>query len=92
MCAEGAEVNCTEEEAKSKLCCGPGIICLGVTVAAASVAGRVEKVPPETLHCKGSVCMAWRWIDPLTLNEQGGSAAEYSSLDRRGYCGLAGKP
>jgi hypothetical protein len=62
-----------------------------------------EKICPQTLtrhsqnggygqetFCFGSRCMAWRWADVATLNEQGGSAAEYSGPSRRGYCGLAG--
>ena len=33
--------------------------------------------------CKASECMAWRWIE---------NACEQKPGERRGFCGLAGKP
>jgi hypothetical protein len=46
-----------------------------------------EEAPPLTAaHCLGQQCMAWRWYD---------SVRELQALgadQRRGFCGLAGRP
>lgn len=42
----------TEEEAKTKICCGP-------PQAAAQLMGELRK--GIAAKCAGSFCMAWRW-------------------------------
>jgi hypothetical protein len=42
-----------------------------------------------TRPCVGSSCMAWRWYDPTERWEDG---HKRRVDERRGYCGLAGKP
>lgn len=66
----------TEDEAKTKVCCGPGHI--GALAAWASPPHRKD----NPIRCIGSACMAWRWSvdDPAT----------YESAP--GFCGLAGNP
>ena len=54
-------------------------------------------------NCKGSGCMMWRWIDKLTKTVSARAEApdkepidhqwiETPNTNRRGFCGLAGKP
>jgi len=41
----------TEDEAKTKICCGPP-----------QVAAQMMRARPA--YCAGSACVAWRWINP----------------------------
>jgi hypothetical protein len=72
----------TEEEAKTKICCGP-------LTAGASPAWHDGK------RCVASRCMAWRWVDQFEATRTGETAQEgaYPTgvLAQRGFCGLAGK-
>lgn len=69
----------TEEEAKTKSCCGAG----GQEVFGGNLGD---------LYCIGSQCMAWRWIagDPHGPATDGGILLPRSQWP--GFCGLAGKP
>lgn len=40
---------------------------------------------PKDTVCVGAICMMWRW-DDFQFN------VEEENLDRRGHCGLGGKP
>jgi len=73
----------TEDEAKTKWCPFMQISIDGMGARLASNRGYVLKNEEKpSLMCMGSACMAWRWTDPLTVPQQ----------DRRGCCGLAGRP
>jgi hypothetical protein len=49
----------TEEDAKTKWCCGPQIIAATLVVLQGDPR-RVE-LTPDAGHCIASACMAWRW-------------------------------
>jgi hypothetical protein len=63
----------TEEEAQSKICCGPvGAIAVLMTIANLEALNLKAKInPPKAptdvesvnfnVRCVGSTCMAWRW-------------------------------
>ncbi len=71
----------TEEEAKTKRCCGPsgcGTLSAGIYEQYLTMSGNVSV---QLSFCIGSACMAWRWDDKEGLNGILG-----------GHCGLAGKP
>ncbi len=91
----------TEEEAKTKSCCGPM---------------QAEFGKSHVVNCIGSACMAWRWegsdysddfvADDETIIAQWAEAGWRTSDERndkghvkmlrplltQGFCGLAGKP
>lgn len=83
----------TRDEAENVLC----VQTLGATV----IAGEANFHPTA---CSGPECMGWRWFD--TLKEDGTACHHTPSAmfprnpepkdrplsERRGYCGLAGKP
>jgi len=71
----------TEDEAKTKKCCGPKIILLGLLVST----GKRITDPEAPLLCIGSDCMAWRWSYPP-------DEAAGNKNGPQGFCGLAGKP
>ena len=81
----------TEDEAKTKWCCGPPAAAFG------SVMGSLIKNPKDVvpgLMCQGSVCMAWRWkaervvsIDGMTQQRTERLTGEFSRTE--GFCGLA---
>lgn len=82
----------TEEEAKTKVCCGPKVL-----AAAIFIAGKAKTTEPlGPVLCAGSACMAWRsepGADRRRLEAQNprmpmGEIAKIES----GWCGLAGKP
>lgn len=52
----------TEDEAKTKACCGPYMI---AAIATADYS-RTGANKPDTInwHCIGSACMAWQRLDP----------------------------
>lgn len=76
----------TEDEASTKVCCGPPILHEGNGSGC----------------CVGSSCMAWRWlrytgnqiVDHGHWTDQNGYAAtgEKGNLKPVGFCGLAGSP
>lgn len=86
----------TEEEAKTKECCGPPGILKAITAAAfvtnvtdfdTPYAKKLAAELDGGSKCIASRCMAWRW-DPLTrYQDEPGKVRDVS-----GYCGLAGKP
>ncbi len=41
------------------------------------------------VHCRGILCMMWRWWDPET--DETGRKLDLNA-ERRGYCGLSGRP
>lgn len=80
----------TEEEAKTKSCCGPM---------------QAEHGKTHVANCIGSACMAWRWEDvpnPEYAKRGGGQhfmqypppvlPPMYLKSEDAGRCGLAGKP
>lgn len=87
----------TEEEAKTKRCCGPQ---------------GYRHDTEGSYRCIASECMAWRWVEPETeyypgyseggipLDKPAGDGWEKSGAGwsrqwpvvRRGFCGLAGTP
>lgn len=79
----------TEEEAKTKWCCGN--LSFPVKI---SVAYQSEPVVEYTQKCQGSQCMAWRATDnEIKQNPEGpiedGIAMKSSDYTSAGYCGLA---
>lgn len=64
----------TEDEAKTKWC--PTASVPGMTGGKNRDA---DGVAIWQAHCIGSVCMAWRWVNP-------------DSEVPNGFCGLAGRP
>lgn len=76
----------TEDEAKTKWCCGPPAI---VAVIVNHAAGDTSKEP---LKCLASACMAWRVAKIKTEVEQGGDTFAHSWTTTVGYCGLASRP
>lgn len=49
----------TEDEAKTKTCCGPIPVLIGLLAVA-----RPESSDIPHASCIGSTCMAWRWANP----------------------------
>lgn len=49
----------TEDEAKTKWCCGPAM-----NVMAARIASGKPQVSATEGQCIASNCMAWRWSEP----------------------------
>lgn len=93
----------TEEDAKTKLCCGPKIV---ADMLLSQM--LMDKTPPQpnpntaNALCVGSVCMAWRWTTPPypegLSGRQDSVDMNLTIVERRephagdGRCGLAGKP
>jgi len=48
-------------------------------------------VDPVDLVCFGTDCPCWRWFDPPYRIDKTGAQIP-GNPNRRGYCGLAGKP
>lgn len=91
----------TEDEAKTRQCCGPQLIAM----MNAAIATRGEgMIASASVFCVGSACMAWRWARkpneewkpdhsmmwPPRDNRLG--PQPYIEDRERGYCGLAGRP
>ncbi len=72
----------TENEAKTKWCCGPKIIS-DQMLADRLIPAKVPNPPESNGLCCGSKCMAWRWAAFAEGEEHAGNI--------HGYCGLAGK-
>lgn len=71
----------TEDDAKTKGCCGAPAFAFAILAATAwSNGGEVTLAPGRTDggFCIGSACMGWRWTG--TIGDQ-----------RQGHCGLAGE-
>lgn len=66
----------TEDEARTKLCCGPLMLAETWVNEEALKAGH--RGPGR---CIASGCMAWRW-EPIR---------DFSDAPIEGYCGLAGR-
>jgi hypothetical protein len=92
----------TEAEAKERACCGPMPVAQAINFMVAVQHNQSAEV---SYRCHASVCMAWRWHD--TLSDDGTAChwkptavvkrhpddTKDKPLDqRRGFCGLAGKP
>jgi hypothetical protein len=81
----------TEDEAKTKACCGPFREAIPYAGAAEHEEIARDGLDPEyaaeisgRYPCIASSCMAWRWS---------GTASQYSRIaDVPGFCGLAGPP
>jgi hypothetical protein len=89
--AEMEEPAMTEDEAKTKICCGP------VLLATAWINESEIRAKGNLIgsNCIGSACMAWRWEEntdlmPASQNDPLGGPKPPQDWD--GYCGLAGKP
>jgi hypothetical protein len=81
----------TEDEAKTKLCCGPLLLAETWINEEAIKAEREMK----TGRCLASACMAWRWdTDAWTLafDDKGPLTRRKDYDEPQGYCGLAGRP
>jgi hypothetical protein len=66
----------TENEAKTKYCCGP-LLLAETWINEEAIKAEHEM---KTGRCLASACMAWR------------RDYEEDSLGKDGYCGLAGRP
>ena len=70
----------TEEEAKRNFCPEKLILICK------------EEATLSSMECIASRCMAWRW-EPIDIEDAVyGHAASTNQSNRRGYCGLAGRP
>ena len=84
----------TEDEAKTKICCGPP-----------QVAAQMMRARPA--YCAGSACMAWRWDKPIRKMRNMETGVErvvlggepyipnveqtFEEQNSNGYCGLASR-
>jgi len=71
----------TEEEAKTKTCCGPIPVLMGILV---TVHPNERSIPGAL--CVASQCMAWRVAKVGRVLP----GDEYATYTTEGYCGLAG--
>lgn len=67
----------TEDEAKTKTCCGSLPVMIGVLMTT-----NPSSKPPHA-SCIGSACMAWRWEPKVVV-----AGERLPTL--HGWCGLAG--
>lgn len=92
----------TEQDAKTKQCCGPYIAASATMATSANI--DLEVAPGTFGKCIASECMAWRWSEYWFQEEiqrrsrAAPSASVQAIADRmkaevicRGYCGLAGR-
>jgi len=84
----------TEDEAKTKDCCGPPVVAIMTAIVGA---GKVFE--RSHVKCHGASCMAWRWNEPWTSRAEEGHGGDIVIRLKRkpgepklGYCGLAGSP
>lgn len=85
----------TEEEALTKLCCGPRIVAASAAAVAPKNTAATATIE-GSFKCCGSLCMAWRVREQIGLGPNG----ERRSFDMDGmtrwvddgFCGLAGAP
>ncbi len=67
----------TEDEAKTKTCCGPKVL------TASLLLGKTDQSLKPAMLCLGSACMGWRWVVTLEGPDHGycglaGPAGKYS--------------
>jgi hypothetical protein len=77
----------TEDEAKTKICCGPP--------GTNTMIHAIEMQSDADICCIASGCMAWRWdTDAWTLafDDKGPLTRRKDYDEPQGYCGLAGRP
>lgn len=83
----------TEDEAKTKRCCGATGCGEGRAVQGTmNAAGEISPDYLEKRFCIGSACMAWQWERRvISIAEPPGT---FAWVDERttGHCGLAGRP
>jgi hypothetical protein len=97
----------TEDEAKTKYCCGPQTVAVAIIITAPVGTAEVDN---ETAgKCVASACMAWRagpsatdiqkWVAfdrprvrPGETYESSGEWVDLPAGERRGFCGLASTP
>jgi len=75
----------TEEEAKTKVCCGPPFVATAAIAMSSGGSIADERVFGK---CIASACMAWR--EPRWETDDQGFPRRVPS--GAGYCGLAGAP
>ena len=86
----------TEEEAKTKQCCGPEgcgqPMAWEPSQSMGGVGGQMKPMRGFKRLCIGSACMAWRW-DKQEVNLPSRPAlGENVTTLAIGHCGLAGAP
>lgn len=86
----------TEDEAKTKFCCGPPFVA-AVTILTSE--GGYVADESAVGKCIGSACMAWRGTESNEFKARAGAAFQRhgtrlspTSSDIEGFCGLAGAP
>jgi hypothetical protein len=86
----------TEEEAKTKACCGSYMIAAAIATADYSRTGAPR---PDAIngYCIGSACMAWRWETRQTnpVHPMMAVSMDYQPIYEatdQGFCGLARAP
>lgn len=81
----------TEDEAKTKICCGP------LHQPEFQKIGEIAVSKPMPRNCVGSACMAWRWNEGMALLKgefPDGTTTEIGHKclsEALGHCGLAGR-
>jgi hypothetical protein len=88
----------TEDEAKTKACCGAVATAWAHIAAAYTAQGHAELIP-EAPKCVASACMAWRHGKGARFTLDGREVHSWELADaarivteRSGFCGLAGAP
>jgi hypothetical protein len=86
----------TEDEAKTKWCCGPKAVS-DQLLAARLMDNKLQRPNPPDANglCIGAACMAWRMFPDTRgitgVKVEGGVATEEPPRSTAGFCGLAGK-
>ncbi len=73
----------TEDEARTKLCCGPPMLF-------AIMGALKDQRAADTTLCQASACMAWRWA--YGAPDEDGTVEVLDRSGIYGHCGLAGHP
>lgn len=83
----------TEDEAKTKLCCGPRVMAASVSATAPKNTATTAEIEKSFLCC-GASCMAWHVKEQIGIGPNGQRRSfDTDGLTRwvdDGYCGLAG--
>jgi hypothetical protein len=80
----------TEEEAKTKACCGPSY-CGKIVDRWREMNRNDESYLRTNRVCIASACMAWRWEwEKGDMNDQ--APEQWRVSTTIGYCGVAGRP
>lgn len=81
----------TEEEAKTKVCCGPP----SLTVAMLAVVNIIRPTDAASIRagmcCSGSACAAWRATESI-LRPDPTPVGDQPAYVATGFCDLAGAP